>query len=92
MKREDRVAKLLSQLKTGQHECLILNYESAIIAGRIFGTLYRTGQPIGNADPFIAAMAIQEGIPLVTGNRKHFERIQIAGFPLQIETWRKPGF
>lgn len=88
-KRDDRIAKLLSQLKAGQHECVILDYEAAIIAGQIFGTLYRKGQPIGNADPFIAALAIQERIPLVTNNLKHFERIQAAGFPLQLESWKR---
>jgi tRNA(fMet)-specific endonuclease VapC len=88
IEREDRINKLLTELTEKRHECLELDYLSAIMAGRIFGDLYRIGQPIGNADPFIAAIAIVEGIPLVTGNTKHFERIQAAGFPLQLETWR----
>ena len=88
IQREDRIDKLLSELIEKRHECLVLDYQSAVLAGRIFGDLYRIGQPIGNADPFIAAIAIAEGIPLVTGNMKHFERIRDAGFPLQLESWR----
>jgi tRNA(fMet)-specific endonuclease VapC len=91
MQREDRIGKLSSELNDKRHECLELDYPSATIAGRIFGALHRLGQPIGNADPFIAAIAIHEGIPLVTGNTKHFERIQAAGFQLHLETWRAPA-
>lgn len=35
----------------------------------------RTGRPITAADAWIAAPAVHEGIPLVTHNRRHFERI-----------------
>ena len=88
MQREDRIATLLAELNIKKHECLGLDYHSATIAGRIFGALHRLGQPVGNADPFIAAIAIEESIPLITGNTKHFQRIQAAGFPLQLENWR----
>jgi tRNA(fMet)-specific endonuclease VapC len=87
--RDDRIDVLLSGLETEKHECINLDFEAAVIAGRIFGDLYRIGQPIGNADPFIAAIAIQKGIPLVSGNTKHFERIQSLDYPLQLEDWRQ---
>jgi predicted nucleic acid-binding protein len=40
------------------------------------GDLDRIGQPIGLADPIIAAIAIGQGLELVTGNTAHYQRIQ----------------
>ncbi len=87
--RDDRIAVLLAEIEAAAHEILVLDLEAAKIAGSIFGDLHRTGQPIGNADPFMAAIAIQAGVPLVTGNTKHFERIQALGYPLRLEDWRE---
>jgi tRNA(fMet)-specific endonuclease VapC len=44
---------------------------AAELAGRITGDLDRIGQPIGRADPMIAAIAIDQGLELVTGNTAH---------------------
>ncbi len=44
---------------------------AAEMAGRIRGDLERTGQPIGLADPMIAAIALVHGLELVTGNTVH---------------------
>ena len=52
------------------------------LAGRISGDLDRTGQTIGKADPMIAAIALQHGLELVTGNSSHYQRIQQLGYPL----------
>jgi len=46
------------------------------------------GQPIGTADPMIAAIAIEHGLQLVTGNTAHFQRIQRLGYPLTLANWR----
>ena len=48
---------------------------AAELAGRITGDLDRTGQPIGRADPMIAAIAIVNGLELVAGNTAHYQRI-----------------
>lgn len=69
-------------------EVLPLDSADAIIAGRIYGELVRTGQTIGRADPMIAAIALRHGLPLVTGNTQHFERIVRLGFPLKLDNWR----
>jgi predicted nucleic acid-binding protein len=61
---------------------------TAELAGRILGDLDRTGQPIGVADPMIAATAIEHGLELVTGNTSHFQRIQQLGYPLVLINWR----
>jgi len=61
---------------------------AAELAGRITGDLDRIGQPIGRADPMIAAIAIDQGLELVTGNTGHYQRIQQLGYPLTLVNWR----
>jgi tRNA(fMet)-specific endonuclease VapC len=52
-----------------------LNEEIIERFARIRGHLRATGQIIGDFDILIGATAIHHGLPLVTGNRRHFERI-----------------
>ena len=82
------ISRLTGKLETERHVILPLDLEAAKLAGLIFGDLHRTGQTIGRADPFIAAIAIQASIPLVTGNIQHFARIQALGYPLRLDNWR----
>lgn len=86
---DSHIQRLIAKLESEHHEIIPLQLEAAKLAGHIFGDLHRTGQPIGRADPFIAAIAIHADIPLVTGNTRHFERIQALGFPLRVVTWRE---
>ncbi len=44
-------------------------------ASRICRTLRESGSPIGDHDLWIAATAIEQGLPVVTRNPKHFGRI-----------------
>jgi tRNA(fMet)-specific endonuclease VapC len=88
-RRDDRIAELLAEIEAGKHRVVALELKAAEIAGYIFGDLHRTGQPIGVADPFIAAIAIAESLPLITGNIEHYERIQKLGYPLRLENWRR---
>ena len=53
--REDAIQRFLSGLAS--EELLTLDLQSAELAGRIYADLERTGQPIGRADPMIAAIA-----------------------------------
>jgi tRNA(fMet)-specific endonuclease VapC len=62
---------------------------AAELAGRIWGDLERTGQPIGLADPMIAAIALTHGLELATGNVAHYQRIQQLGYPLVLVNWRQ---
>lgn len=71
-----------------QEEVLSLEPAAAELAGRIAGDLDRTGQTIGMADPIIAAIAIDQGLELVTGNIAHYQRIQQLGYPLTLVNWR----
>ena len=45
--------------------------------------LERQGQRLADADLFIGAIAIAHGAPVVTGNRRHYERIP----GIAIEDW-----
>jgi len=69
-------------------EVLPVDTQSAVLAGRIDGDLLRTGQPIGRADPIVAAQAITHGLVLVTGNARHYERVTALGYPLRMANWR----
>ncbi len=69
-------------------EVLPLDQATAELAGRIAGDLERTGQPIGVADPMIAAIAIVHGLELITGNTNHFERVRQLGHVLPLINWR----
>jgi tRNA(fMet)-specific endonuclease VapC len=58
-----------------------------LASGRLFGELKArlatNGRIVADADPFIAAISVSHGATLVTGNRKHYERIP----GLLIEDW-----
>jgi predicted nucleic acid-binding protein len=69
-------------------EVLAFDQPAAELAGRIAGELERVGRPIGLADPMIAAIALNHGLELVTGNTTHFQRIQQIGYPLTLVNWR----
>jgi tRNA(fMet)-specific endonuclease VapC len=66
----------------------MLDAVSAELAGRIYADLERLGQPIGRADPMIAAIALRHDLTLVTGNLSHYRRIQALGHNLQLDNWR----
>jgi tRNA(fMet)-specific endonuclease VapC len=40
-------------------------------------------------DTDIAAIAIERGLELVTGNTAHFQRVQQLGYPLTLVNWRQ---
>jgi tRNA(fMet)-specific endonuclease VapC len=69
-------------------EILSFDQAAAELAGRILGELERSGQSIGMADPMIAAVALDHGLELVTGNTTHYQRIQQLGYPLTLINWR----
>lgn len=86
MQREEQLQQFLAGLSTV--ELLTLDLSSAELAGRIYADLERTGQPIGRADPMIAAIAVQHDLPLITGNLSHYQRIQTLGYALKLDNWR----
>lgn len=88
VQRPGKIAELLANV--AREEVLDLGQPTAEAAGRIWGDLERTGQPIGVADPMIAGIALVHGLELVTGNTAHYQRIQQLGYPLILVNWRAP--
>jgi tRNA(fMet)-specific endonuclease VapC len=84
------MSRLNAFLATLPHmEVLPFEEPAAELAGRIAGELERTGRPIGTADTMIAAIAIEQGLELVTGNTSDFQRVQALGYPLTLVNWRQ---
>ena len=86
MEWSEAIERQLNELQ--HHHVLELDAKSAYLGGQIFGELFRSGEQIGTTDSMIAATALHHNLTLVTGNLKHFERIQTLGFPLKLENWR----
>ena len=86
MGRTDELTRFLQGTKTS--EVLIFDQASAEIAGRIYGDLEQAGLPIGRADVMIAALALHHDLTLVSGNTRHYQRIQELGYDLKLANWR----
>jgi tRNA(fMet)-specific endonuclease VapC len=86
LQREDRVQRFL--LGLSETEVLPVDSATAVLAGRIYADLQRTGQLIGVADSIIAATALQQNLILVTGNQNHYLRIQGEIYSLKLDNWR----
>jgi tRNA(fMet)-specific endonuclease VapC len=63
--------------------CLPLDFDAALIAGRIDAELLAHGLQIGPYDTLIAAIALAHNLILVTHNVREFN--QVSG--LQVEDW-----
>ena len=70
-KRGDNVRRLIDTIPV-----VPLNRESAAQAALVRQRLAAEGQTIGMADSLIAGIAIENGLELLTRNRKHFERVE----------------
>jgi len=70
-KRGDDVRRLVAAIPV-----LPLDREAATKAAAIRRDLVRRGVYIGMADSLIAGTALTNGLPLLTRNRKHFERVE----------------
>ena len=57
--------------------CLLPTEETAWQASRIARQLKRTGLHIGDNDVWQAAIALEYGLPIVTGNIRHFQRVPL---------------
>lgn len=88
LQREDKVQQLLALFKRG--EVLPLDETAAELAGRIRGDLDRSGRPMDLPDLMVAAIALRHGLPVVTGNTRHFGKVQDAGYGLVLQSWRNP--
>jgi tRNA(fMet)-specific endonuclease VapC len=67
----------------GTMDVLVPDLASARLFGTMRATLFDAELPVADADLFIASIAVAHGATVVTGNRKHFERIPGVG----LEDW-----
>lgn len=68
-----------------QNEVIELNDRIIVRAADIYADLYKRGLLILDADILIAATAMENNLPIVTNNQRHFNRIT----GLQILNWSK---
>lgn len=78
----DRNLTLVTEF-LGTLPILGLDLTSALEFGRSKARLERAGMRLADADLLIAAITLANGASLVTGNRRHYERIE----NLRIEDW-----
>jgi tRNA(fMet)-specific endonuclease VapC len=88
-----RRVKRDSKLESFEHAlvaCEVLPFDdsAARIAGRIYADLELRGRTLGMPDVMIAAIALQHGLAIATGNVAHFEAIRGLGRELEISNWR----
>lgn len=70
VKQESAIADLLAPMRI-----LPFDLEAARAAADIRRRLERAGEPIGMGDHLIAGVAVSRSLPLLTRNRKHFDRV-----------------
>jgi predicted nucleic acid-binding protein len=81
--RRDALIKAYEELVFARLTVLPFDMESAKVFGRIKASLETRGLPRSEPDLRIAAIALQHGLTVVTGNVRHFE-----GVPgLAVENW-----
>lgn len=68
--RGDRVRRLVALIPI-----IVLDKNAAELAAQVRRDLEREGQAIGMGDSLIAGIALSRRLPLLTRNRKHFERV-----------------
>lgn len=88
-RRDEAMDRFVGSL--GSLEVLDFGLGEALLAGRIYGDLERVGQPIGRADPMIAAVALNRELRLATANVAHYERIRALGYALALDNWKATG-
>jgi tRNA(fMet)-specific endonuclease VapC len=84
-KRSEDPARRIAIIESFAARLDILPFDTraALHAGNIRATLERQGQTIGAHDLMIAATARSQGLVLVTGNVREFERVE----GLRVERW-----
>lgn len=59
----------------GDYTVLALEHRHAARAGRVSGALLRRGTMLDPLDAQIAGMALEERVPVLTRNARHFDRV-----------------
>lgn len=84
----ERTASLMEKIEAALLPNLpVLAFDAAAARryGEVRAELERLGIPIGDADMRIAAIALSNGLKVVTGNERNFRRVP----GLEVENWLK---
>lgn len=79
----DELIRAFEELVLSRLTVLPFNLESARVFGRLKASLEKRGLPRSEPDLRIAAIALQRGLTIVTGNVRHFSDIP----GLTVENW-----
>ncbi len=83
VERREAIIRAFEKLVISRLTVLPFDLESARVFGRLKAALESRGQPRSEPDLRIAAIALQHGLTIVTGNVRHF-----SGIPgLAVENW-----
>ena len=85
--RTQELLELIHQIIIPNFEVLPFDADAAWRYGELRAHLERRGTPIGDADTRIAAVALSRNLTVVTGNVRHFGRVQ----GLAVENWLRPA-
>jgi len=67
---------------TGHFAVVELDRDAAVEYGRLWAATEELGRPVASNDLWIAALAVGNGLPLITLNRRHFEPLTLHGLEL----------
>ena len=81
--RRDELIRAFEKLVLSRLTVLPFDLESAPVFGRLKASLEKRGLPRSEPDLRIAAIALQHGLTIVTGNIRHFSDIP----GLAVENW-----
>jgi tRNA(fMet)-specific endonuclease VapC len=81
--RRDDLLERISTLLNRNLTVLPFDEDAAKVYGELRAELERAGTPIGDAGVRIAAIALANGLIVVTANVRHFQRV--SGLP--VENW-----
>jgi tRNA(fMet)-specific endonuclease VapC len=82
----EALSERIDRLIVGRITVLPFDDVAARIYARVRAELESRGAPIGDADTRIAAIALANGLTVVTANVRHFQRVD----GLAIENWLEP--
>jgi tRNA(fMet)-specific endonuclease VapC len=84
--RSDKAAEYLARFANEvwpNLQILPFDFDAAEVYGKLRADLEKQGTPLAEPDVRIAAIALSRGLVLVTGNARHFSRIEA----LTVENW-----
>jgi len=81
---------LVAQAAFEDNDIILSTFADYVTAGRVRGVARTQGSQLTSDDCLIGACAERLGLPVVTGNQKHFVAMQRAGLRVQLRNGKQP--